>query len=194
VRFNLNFNSSLPSGESYASFAGLGADFSWELRAAISFSINPDMLISLASKHGLENQADLSAYEQDIAKNIEVIILHTLTSGQTDSQRLENILSGNKDMELEREISREYPEIQDYSFTLQSAKFPDFVLYRQVRLMYEEFLSKQREIVASGFGQRADHIIASHLRIEELERYGDLLTRFPILLNYLTIEKDTRAE
>jgi hypothetical protein len=194
VRYNMNFNSSLPSGASYASFAGVGADFSWELRAVLSFSINPDRLVSLTIQHGLENQGDLDAYQQDIAKNIEVIIVRTLTSSQIDSQRLENILSGNQDIELEREIGRAHPEIQDFSFTIQSARFPDFILYRQVRLMYEEFLNKQREIVASGFGQRADHLIASRLRIEELERYGDLLTRFPILLEYLELESKLPSE
>jgi hypothetical protein len=192
--FSINFNSSLPSGESYASFAGLGADFSWNIRATISFNINPDSLISLVEKHNIMNQEALDAYLNDIANNIELMILRTLSSGDIGSERLERILAGNPDAAMEQEVLRRYPEIRDFAFTIQSARFPDFQLYRFVRLLYEEFLEKQRETVYDSLGRRAESHIASQLRFSELERFGELLTRFPVLLEYLVLEQNIKNE
>jgi len=191
VKFQVNFNSSLPSGESYASFAGLGTDFSWELKGEISFSIDPQALVSTASKHNLSNQEDLDAYLHGIALNIEVIILRILSSAETDSLRIERILAGSADAEMEKEVKSQFPEIRDFSFVIQSAKYPDFILYRQTRLLYEEFLAKQREYVTAAFGRRAENHIESQLHFDELERYGELLTKYPVLLEYLAMNRDS---
>jgi hypothetical protein len=189
VKFDLNFNNTLPSGDSYAAFAGLGANFSWELKAQVSFGINPDRLVSVVSARNLKDQAAYESYLLDIALGIENLIIRTFSSVETDSARLENIMAGQRDSALEREISVIYPEIQNFSLTVQSAKFPDFVLYREVRLLYEDYLKKQREIVTAGFGRRAENHIASQFHFEELERYGELLTKFPVLLEYLALEQ-----
>ncbi len=188
ANFNMDFNSFLPSGDTYASFSDIDADFSWELRAIISFSINPDSLVSVVSRSNLKDQAALDAYIKNISQNIEVLILNAFTSLEENTSRLENLLSGKQDQELALEITNRFPEIQDFTLNVQSAKFPDFELYEQVRLLYRDFLAKQREIVSSGFAEKAESHIAAQLRLDELEHYGDLLTRFPVLLDYLKLE------
>ncbi|MCL2208791.1 MAG: hypothetical protein FWC19_04205 [Treponema sp.] len=189
MKFPIEFNSSLPSGNSYASFAGMGtSDFSWKLDAEISFSISPDMLVPIVSKYNLTDQESLDAYMQDIASNIKIIILRNLSSAETDASRIERILSGAQDTVMEQEIKNRFPEIRDFTFTVTSAAFPDFTLYRQVRLLYEEFLSKQREYVSTAFGRRAEGHIEIQLRLMELEGYGELLSKYPILLDYLALE------
>jgi len=188
VKFDINFNSSLPSGDTYAAFAGLGVDFSWNLKANVSFSLNPDMLVSVVSAHNLKNQADMDLYLLDISKGIENYILRAFSSVETDSTRLENVMAGKGDAELEREIAVLYPEIKDFSLTVESAHFPDFILYREIRLLYEDYLKKQRELASASFGKRAENQLASQFHFNELERYGELLTKFPILLEYLALE------
>jgi hypothetical protein len=190
-KFPIDFNSSLPSGDNYASFAGLSsADFSWNLRGEIAFSISPDMLITLVSRQNLLNQEELDAYTREIAQNIKVMIVQTLSSlDSSNNQRLEKILSGDNDIQLEQEIKRRFPEIRDFSFTITSAKFPNFTLYRQVRLLYEDFMDKQREIISASFGRRAENHIEIQLHYMELEGYGELLTKYPVLLDYLALNR-----
>ncbi|MDR2730228.1 MAG: hypothetical protein LBB81_04945 [Treponema sp.] len=188
VKSTMDFNSSLPSGENYAEFAGLTAkEFSWNLSGEISFNIDPDKLVSIVYKNNITDQEGLDAYIQDIIRNIKTIILRTLTSVDTDSERLERIMAGSHDAQIEQEIKNRFPEIRDFSFVIISAVFPDFILYRQVRLLYEEFLAMQREYVTSGFAQRAQTHIETQLRFGELERYGELLTKYPILMEYLAM-------
>jgi hypothetical protein len=191
VKFKMDFNSSLPSGNSYAEFAGLTAkDFSWNLSGEASFNIEPDKLISIVTQNNITDQKGLDLYFDDIAGNMKIIILRTLTSVDTDSARLERLLSGGSDAEMEQEIKTRFPEIRDFSFVIISAVFPDFVLYRQVRLLYEEFLAMQREYVTAGFTKRAETHIETQLRFGELERYGELLTKYPILMDYLAMTRD----
>jgi len=190
-RFQINYNSVLPSGDTYASFVGMAnSDFSWKLTGEISFSINPESIVSLAEKYNLQNQADLNSYIQTIAAEIEMAIIQSLSSAAQDSLRLENILSGRIDVPLLQDINRRFPQITDFSFILHSAVIPDFIRYRQIRSIYEDFLADQREAVASSFVRRAEGHIENQLRFEELERYGDLLTRYPVLLEYLVLEND----
>jgi len=193
-KFDIKFNSSLPAGDSYAAFAGLGADFSWDLKAVMSFNLNPDSLVSLVERENITSQDALDAYLYDMSQNIEVIVLRSLSSEDTDSERIEKILSGEKDVQMERTILDNYPEISDFSLSVKSARFPDFVLYRQVRLMYEEFLAKQREYISAAFGRKAESHIQLQLHFDELERYGELLTKYPVLLEYMALEKNINGK
>jgi hypothetical protein len=55
--------------------------------------------------------------------------------------------------------------------------------------LYEEFLEKQREYVAEAMGRKAESRIENQIRFDELERYGELLSKYPPLLQYLELEK-----
>jgi hypothetical protein len=190
TKFSINYNSTLPSGNIYASFVGQpNTDFAWNLTGEIAFRINPDLLVPIAAAHNLTSQEDLNTYLKRIAKDIETIILRTLTSDSSfdDGTRLENIMSGNIDEQMIQEIYKMFPEIHDFSLSIKSAKFPNFILYRQLRLIYEDFLIRQRDYVTANFGRMAETHIQSQLRFDELERYGDLLTRYPILLEYMKL-------
>jgi len=190
TKYPINFNSSLPSGNIYADFIGLSnVDFSWNLNGEMSFRLDPEMLIPIVIKNNLSSQEDLDAYLQTAAQNIEVLLLKFLSSDGTDSAELEKLMSGNANPYLEMEIKVYFPEITDFSIKIKSAKYPDFVLYRQLRLIYEEFLSKQREYAVSSFGKRAENQIENRIRMEELEKTGELLTKYPILLDYMALEK-----
>jgi hypothetical protein len=189
-KYPIVFDSFLPSGEIYADFIGLKTpDFSWNLKGELSFRLDPEMLITVVTQNNILTQEDLDSYLQSSAQNIENLLLRLLSSYGTDSARLENLMSGNPDKDLETEIKENFPEICDFSIKISSAKYPDFVLYRELRLIYENFLSKQREYAVSSFGKRAENHIEIQMKFEELEKYGELITKYPLLLNYLALEK-----
>lgn len=186
-RFPINFDSSLPSGDLYAQFIGLNnIDFSYELKGFISFAINPSKLISIASANGINNQEDLDNYMEAVAEKIINNI--NLYLSEYGTEELELVLSGMQDINLERKILSRFPEIKDFSFVINTAKYPDFILYTEIRKIYEDFLAEQRTIVTNSFGQRAESNIRTQLHFTELERYGELLTKYPILLDYLALK------
>jgi hypothetical protein len=189
VNHTVNAGNSLPSGGIYAAFAGIPGDFSWEIGASFSFSINPDALVSLAADTHIGSQEDLDRFEQSLAGQIEDFIVRRLNTG--DARRTEELLTGGSSKEFEREVTGQFPAITNFSCVIKTAKFPDFVLYRQIQGLYEDFISRQRELATAGLGQKEKSLVDAQLHFGELEQYGALLTKYPILLEYLSIQNRT---
>jgi hypothetical protein len=181
----------LPSSGAYAAFAGITADFSYEVSAALSFSVNPDFLVSLISDHNIGSQADLDAFEAAAAGNIESFVLRRIGLGGDAAGDFEDMLRTGSSPELETAVKERFPYIENISCLIRTAEFPDFALYRQIRGMYEDFLSRQREYLSGGLLEKAEARIDTQFRFDELARYGELLTKYPILVQYLAIENGT---
>jgi hypothetical protein len=186
----INVSGTLPSSENYAVFAGFGVNFDWELNLTLSFTMNSNKLVDIISKHNIVSQEALDAYQLEIVHGIEAIIIRTLSSSDIDISRVENILAGNPDKELDDLVYRQYPEITGFSMRVHNAKIPNFALYRSARQLYAEYLAKQHEYISSSLNQKAENHIEAQIRFDELERYGQLLTKYPILLQYITMEKE----
>jgi hypothetical protein len=174
---------SLPSGGIYAAFAGIGGDFSWEIRAAFSFSLRPETLISLVTTDNMGTQEELERYQTAIARQIETFILSRM-------DLLEDLLQNGESPELEQAIQEQFPAISHFSLTVQSARFPDFTLYRQTKELYEHYITLQKEFLHDDLREKAKTRVESFRRFDELEQYGALLTKYPILLEYLALEND----
>jgi hypothetical protein len=174
-------NNTLPSGGTYAAFAGIGGDFSWEIRATFSFSLRPEAIIPLVTMENIGTQEELDHYETAIAGQIETFILRRV-------DLLENLLKDGESPELERAIQEQFPAIGHFSLTIQSARLPDFALYRQTKDLYEQYNVLQKEFLYDDLRGKAKSRVESFRRFDELEQYGALLTKYPILLEYLALE------
>jgi hypothetical protein len=137
----------------------------------------------VVTENNISSQEGLTAFQQNLAEGIEACIIRSLNSS-AEADELENILT-DSGKTLEKQVMEQFPDITNFSCVVKNARFPDFILYRQVRSLYEDFLAKQREYTASSMDERAEKRINFQLRIDELERYGELLNKYPILLQYL---------
>ncbi|GHV13659.1 hypothetical protein FACS189491_08900 [Spirochaetia bacterium] len=191
IEKTFTFRGNLPSGDVYAAFSSLNADFSYELSANFSFNIDGDALIPLVTEKNLSGQEDLSAYEESLAAEIEAFIRSQLEILEGDEAELKAILNAGSSSRLEDTVKRAFPQARNFSCRIPGAVFPDFVLYRQVRGVYEDFLAKQREYLAAGMEMGVEKQLDSRFRFDELARYGELLTKYPVLLQYLAIEQGT---
>jgi len=177
----------LPSGNVYALFAGNQVDFDWEFSASFSFSLKSDMLVSLADEHNIHTQKELDVFQENLADGIEAFIIRYLSS-PANADELESILAGAT-QSLTEQALEQFPAIENFSCVVKNARFPDFILYREMRGLYEDFIAAQRELAVSSMNRNAEGRINSLLRLNELERYGELLTKYPILLQYLTLPR-----
>jgi hypothetical protein len=189
VHASFTINNTLPSGSTYAAFAGIPGDFSWELKASLAFSINPEYLTALVKEQGLGDQQALDDYARSLGEKIEGLALRYLGSGELRADQLMEMLKTGSGPELDREISRRFPEIERCSLSIKSAVFPDFDLYKQVQGLYRDYIARQREYLSGALRQKAENRIDAQLRFDELEQYGALLTKYPVLLEYLSQEK-----
>jgi len=191
VTRSIRSSGTLSSGEVYAALAGIEADFSWEISGEISFSIRPDALPQLTVREHLRNNDDLRRVEERLAGRIENFVLQRLRAfaDMEGGEKLETIRFTGSLPELDAEIQRNFPEIQNLMCTIRVVRFPDHVLYRSLKELYREYISLLSAALNPNIAREAEARMNVNLRLEELARYGELLTRYPILLNFLALEK-----
>jgi hypothetical protein len=187
VNHDFNAENSLPSGKIYSTFAGIDGDFSWKINASITFRINPDAIIPLFSANTVSSQDDLALYEKDIGGQIEGFILRRIEREENSAQ-VETLLKDGENPWFEGEITREFPFLQNLSLKLKSAMFPDFALYRQAKGLFEDYMTVQKEYASGNIREIVKSRMDSRLHYDELELYGVLLTKYPILLEYIALE------
>ena len=191
VSHNFTEENTLPSGKVYSTFAGIESDFSWKINAAISFSISPDAIIPLFSANTVNSQEDLTRYENDIAEQIQGFIVRCIEQ-EDNFQQVETLLKDGENPWFETEILNQFPLLHNFSLKVKSAKFPDFALYKQAKSLFDNYMALQKEYAAGDIREKARNRIDSMLRFDELELYGSLLTKYPILLEYLALENSKK--
>jgi hypothetical protein len=176
---------SLPSGAVYASFVGLDTDFSYEYSGSLSFMVKADHLPALMTERGVANQEDLEAFERRLAREIGFYSARCLEEYAGESSEIAEMSMDT----LREDILREYPYIENLSCGINTARRPDIVLYSSLRKIYGDYLAEQQKSPEPGGFPSAAHYMDVRFRLDELAKYGELLTKYPILLQYLALEK-----
>jgi hypothetical protein len=185
VEREISRRGALPSSDIYRSFADSKADFSYQFNANLSFHIGGDSLIPLVREQNLGGQGDLDAYADALGRDIEGLVIRRMEN--LGDEELRAILETGTSAALEGEIRRVFPTVEGLSCRFETVQFPDYRLYAEVRELYTGYLAKQRAYMDSALDDRAADHINSRFRLDELAGYGDLLTRFPVLLEYLKL-------
>ncbi|MCL2374410.1 MAG: hypothetical protein FWC65_04125 [Treponema sp.] len=191
VERRIRSSGSLSSGDVYAALAGLEADFSWEISGEFSFSIRPEALPELVERESLQNDGDLRRAEQRLADRIEHFALQRLReyADREDGQAMETLRLTGSLPELDEDIQRAFPEIRNLFCVIRVVRFPDYALYRSLKDLYREYVSLLNAALSPNIAAEAEARMNMNLRLDELARHGELLTRYPILLHFLALEK-----
>ena len=193
VKRSIRSSGSLPSGQVYTSLAGLQADFSWEISGDLSFSLKPDYLPEITSRETIRDNDGLARVEEALAIRIENLVIDRLRA-LIENEDIESLIFASSMPELEREIQRAFPEIENISCIVQVARFPDFTLYRSLKALYQEYLTHQNMVLSQDVTREAERRINARIRMDELAQYGELLTRYPILLQFMELEGNLRND
>ena len=190
VRHMIRSSGSLSSGQIYAQSAGIDADFSWEISGEIRFNIRPEYLPQIAEREIISDNSGLRTVEENITARIENVLLQRLRAYAEDEEKLESIIISGASVELTAEIERLFPEIENLICTINVLRFPDFALYQSLKSLYQEYLAHQSLALSQDILWEAERRVNTRIRLEELALYGELLTRFPILLDYMALEQE----
>jgi hypothetical protein len=180
----------LPQADIYASFVGLKTDFSWQVSGIASFSVNAELLPRLAREYGISNQSRLDAYTEGLCSRLAPFIKQRLSYYCAQRDGIEEINSEGRYKKLQDDISAAFPYITGVSCALNVKKIPDFDMYESAKSLYDDYIAHQREVLNRVVKENAAERIKSQFRLDELTRYGALLTEYPIILEYLKIKPD----
>ena len=192
VKYPIKNSGSLSSGQIYAALAGLDVDFSWEISGELSFTLRPEALPELVTRENISDDPGLRKAEENLAAKIGNFVFQRLKiyADMDDEAKMETIALTGSLPELDREIQSAFPEIENESCTLQVVRYPDYALYQSVKALYREYLAQQSAVLKTDTINEAEKRIQTRMRMDELSRYGELLTKYPILLQYMALEKD----
>ncbi|GHV81526.1 hypothetical protein AGMMS49991_00840 [Spirochaetia bacterium] len=198
VEQSVRLSGSLPMGDVYRSFAGLNTDFSWEIGGSFSFNVKADSFPALMADRGITDQRDLETLERSMGREIETFIQQKMgayaenqeNSKQVSSNQVsvEDILKNNPGDRLRSDILAAYPDIENLYVSITTVKYPDFALYTAAGQLYKGYFDRQMQLLTADAAAAADRHIGIQGRLDELAQYGELLTKYPILLQYLGIE------
>jgi len=182
---------SLSSGATFAALAGVEADFSWELSGELSFNIKAESLPALVARENITSNDDLRHAENRLAERIANFVLARLRSlaDSGDSDQFDALRFSGSLAELDKEVLASFQDIENFMCTMTVVNFPDFTLYRSLAELYREYIQRQTELVSPGIASAGEGRLGMNLRLDELARYGELLSRYPILLQFLALEK-----
>jgi hypothetical protein len=177
----LEISGELPQGDTYKTFVR-NAHFAWKLELTYRFSINPDQLPELVRDKGIENDEDLEKYKANVVATIE----NRAQNFAVTQDLFENLLSPA----LEAEIRDAFPEIDSLELRWNPLTTPDFALYSVGKELYEQYIEQQKALLESSAAEEAARTVTSQFRLDELERYGELFSKYPSLLDYIQLEKE----
>jgi hypothetical protein len=189
LNFPIEIKGNLPSGAVYSAVAGLKTDFSYEIKGTFSCSLRPEALPGLVDRRNMASQEDLNAYAVTLSAEIESSVRQKLWAYAEKEDVLDRIRTNGSAPDLEQELKTAFPDTENLTLNLEILNFPNFVLYKEVRSLYEAYIAGQRRTLSSDLDRMAEETISAKRRFEELSLYGELLSKYPILLNYLALEK-----
>ncbi|MCK7485483.1 MAG: hypothetical protein MZU97_07900 [Bacillus subtilis] len=94
---------------------------------------------------------------------------------------------------LSEDIAEGAPELEILSVAIRSLKVPDLDLYGAVRSRYLSFLESEESALNRILEKESQARAQVELRLESLERYGQLITKYPKLIDFLAVENRTDA-
>jgi hypothetical protein len=183
----------LPSGTTYAAALGLKTGFAYEIAGTLSFTLRPDALPGLVKEWDLVTQEDLDAQGEKLAGELKHFTLQRLLFYGESENALEQVRKTGVIRELDADIRTAYPAIENLNCAFQALRFPDYELYHSIRSLYEEYLARQHTLLQGAFTAAAAQNLATQFRLDELSKYGELLTKYPILIQYLALERGIAA-
>ena len=180
----------LPSGELYASEMAGSPDFSFSVKYAATYKIKEDSLYSMATSGAL-GESGLDQFYASVKDQIQNSAASLL--GEEMSKAMEGSTFSQKALEeaVRGRISSQMADVDIISFETVEARFPDVELYKAAKAKYMENMEKKQEIAAQQEKETTDFNTKIDQRIELLKKYGELLTQYPILIEYFKTKNES---
>lgn len=180
----------LPSGELYASEMTGRPDFSFAVKYAVTYKIKEDSLYTMATS-GTLGDGGLAAFYDAVKEKIQNASASLL--GEEMAKAMAGSTFSQKALEesVKAKISQQLLDVEILSFDTVEAKLPDVELYKVAKAKYLENQEKKQEMAAQQEKETTDFNTKIDQRIELLKKYGELLTQYPILIEYFKSKNES---
>ncbi|MEE8441216.1 MAG: hypothetical protein V3S41_05795 [Spirochaetia bacterium] len=186
---------SLPSATTYGALLESASPFSYAISVHVVYRLKPDALPGLVRDDGLRSDA-LGTYYGRIDTEMEQVITDSTMRLLGQPAQLISPASALTTVveNLTATLTRWYPELEFLSVGPTRLELPDIELYFETRQRYITILDARTEAMQTVAKELATDQTATDAELARLERYGEILERYPILLDYFSLTQDVRGD
>ena len=188
----LNYEGALPSGELYSSIIPQKPDFSYKMTFNISYKLDKDSLPELLEQ-GIIYDSDI----QLLYRTIEAEFIKIIKDSSSDFYNENLGISSNAYLDLENiimeKLKQRYYYIDIRSLSVQYIHFPDLQLYDKTREIFNIILENRKETEIASEKWAIESKVNLDTKIEILSRYGELLSKYPILVDYFALDPESQV-
>ncbi|QEN07546.1 hypothetical protein EXM22_05915 [Oceanispirochaeta crateris] len=175
----------LPSGELYGQYINRPEAFHYTFEVEYRFSIKDESFVSLIESGTYYSQLIEDRNQEYVAATNEII--QDFFKDQ-DSLNLEGISEAEKMLSLK--ISESDPRYQLNDLRIISYQYPDIELYEQTRAYFLEELAVLRQAELKTEQIQTELETVTSRKMDLLRQYGEVLSEFPVLLQYYGLDKE----
>jgi hypothetical protein len=188
----------LPSADIYSPMLEGKPDFSWKINFSITARIAPDALPGLVKKEAITDQATLAKFLETRVEQISGDAAKALVAEITRDPTSFRALMSDR-TELAKRVQdiaskRGTDGIELVSVAVTGSKIPDFALYDLAAKTYASYQERRTALMAETAKTEARDSVADYLEIERFSALGEVLTKYPILIDYLAVTRDGSLE
>jgi hypothetical protein len=186
---------SLPSADTFESILGSSASFSYELNLEVVSRIPPEELPRLAETEDLRPEGLDQYYEAFDARITQIATDTVLGLLDEDPEMLSvgttySLIADAVDEMLASQLTG----IEILSVSPTRIELPDMELYRAARDLSDELITARADALAAAARESAAAQQETERQLLMLERYGEILTRYPVLLEYFQLGRDIESD
>jgi hypothetical protein len=188
----------LPSGVLYGKMLEGTPDFSWKIIVSLSGKVSPEKLPVLVRENGIKSQQEL---DQWTAAQMRILADEAGTQVITDllskPENVAKIASGAETVSalISAKLLQHNGKGMDIiDCTVTDAEIPDMALYAVAEKTYAEYQKARNDLFARTAAAEASSAVSEYLQIERFSRWGELLTKYPILIDFFAVAKDESSE
>lgn len=185
---SVEISGSLPSGELYGNFFEGTPDFSYNMELTMDYKLDPSTLPSLIQLSSLSSDSLASWYDEKENKALTevAIFLKNQFSPESDFINLTDIIEEEFISDLMTVISEKVPELDITGAMVTRLELPDVVLYQKAREYYFSMMDTKLALNEEALKKAAVKAMDQSVNLELLEKYGELFSNYPSLLEYLS--------
>ena len=191
VSTEVSLEGDLPSAAVYAAGIEPAPDFSFELTFELSFAVDPNALPRLASEfHILPD--DLEDWYATVAGGMAERASTYLVdiADESDLPQRATALASFLENRLQDEVQTHFPDIRILRLLPTKIRMPDMSLYTLARAEFLATTTARHQADREAASVLAATKAKTDQWFDTLERYGNILERFPSLLDLFALEGD----
>lgn len=180
-------NGVLPSGDLYASMAGDGVSFNWEIDGKIVYRMNPDSLPAMVADGMASSEIDTFYSDFESKLNSELV---RLIANEIDKDV--EVPMGDRLSQFEEDMKAKAAAIDNRIEIVEASilewTYPDMDLYKESRRLYLDFMGKRQAVLTEVDDSAARREDVQGNRLNLLEEYGRVLNEYPVLLDLFALD------